>query len=143
MTKARQLRAGNTLPGMSLVELLVAMVLLAIGVLAALNMQASAMTNGKVANNLAIGSFLAESKIEILQAMEFNEIAFVPEDPELLTMDGESCTAGSPGCDFVRTTTVVSSAPTSRSFEVSVEVSWAGAKNNAVVYDAVISADGF
>lgn len=142
--KKQDLISGRLLAGMTIVELLVAMIILAIGLLAALGMQATAMSYGARATNMTVASFFAESKVETLKGMTFEEVASVSNSTEYLTIDGDSCDSlGEPGCFFARTTTVTPNFPTSRSYEVSVMVQWAKSSKGSLVYDTVITADGF
>lgn len=132
--------------GMTLVEMLVTLVLLAIGFLAIMNLQIATMKQGAMANELTIASFLAESKIERLQALvrDYESVKSEPLGPEYLTMDGASCEQSEEGCVYTRTATVIAGFPTSRSYEVSVTVEWAGKVGiTSATFDTVVSAVGF
>lgn len=142
----RHLRRAGQLPGMTLIELLVAMLMFVIGCLGLISLQTSSMTAGQRAIRQTTASFLAETQLEWFQAMEFNEVPLkAPKDPEWLTMDGLDCPGkeADPSC-YVRSTTVTAGAGTSRSCHITVQVSWAGGGDkNQVIYDTIVSDFGF
>jgi type IV pilus modification protein PilV len=127
-------------PGFTLLEILVSMVVLAIGCLAALSMQTSTMERGAQAYNLTVASFLAESEIERLKSMSPGRAQAVSSAPVRLTRDGAPCpTDGSLGPCYIRTTTVVPRVPTSQSLWVSVKIEIPGpAGTRSLTYDTLI-----
>lgn len=146
MDKMREFQIKALPAGMTLVEMMVTLVLLAIGCLAIMNLQIATMKQGAMANELTVASFLAETKIERFQALglDFDSVPNEPLGPEYLTMDGAACTRGSPGCIYTRTSTLIPKFPTSRSYEISVTVEWAGQVGvNSATFDTVVSAIGF
>lgn len=134
---SRKLPAGFTL-----VEVLIAIVLVGIGCMAAIALQASAMKGGYQADQLTVASFLAESQIEALKATpQFNNIAVGIYSTEYLTREGTRCTAGASRCSYTRTTKVTDRKPTSRSRWVAVEVSWKNihGAGQTVTYETAIT----
>jgi prepilin-type N-terminal cleavage/methylation domain len=146
MDNVKGARLRRDLPsGMTLAEVLMAVVVLAIGLVAIMALQTNTMQASALASRVNTASFLAESKLEELQALvlDFDSVANVSQDPEHLSMDGESCEAETEGCIFTRTASIVSRFPTSLSYEISVRVEWPGAGVASTTFDTVISAVGF
>ena len=135
------LKADGLSSGMTLVEMMVALGMLAIGLVAVLSLNVSTMQTAQSSANNTIASFLIESQSEYLRSMDYNRVAFVSQKPEQLTPSGLLCSA-SPNepCLFTRTTTITAGAPTSTSSAVSIKVEWG---NKSLVYDTVVSAIGF
>ncbi|UQZ88191.1 hypothetical protein C4J81_02775 [Deltaproteobacteria bacterium Smac51] len=154
--------------GFTLIEVLVAVVVIALGCLAVLAFHASAVRSGSQADSLTAASFLAESQAELLRSLEFDSIEIsaqqMENDPvcfsgsndpcssgkfnacynECLTREGVECTGDNRDGCFKRTTALISGTPTSRSHTVTVTVQWRGpAKDHSMVYDSIISALGF
>lgn len=131
--------------GFTLTEVLVAMLVLAVGCMAVINMQTSGMNAGDRATNMAVATFLAESQAEWLKTIEVDKVQFESQEPERLAWDGSLCpdTATDFQC-FTRTTTTACFTPTTRSCEVSVKVEWLAADGKgALYYETVVSAFGF
>lgn len=139
----------KTKSGFTLTEVLVSMLVLAVGCMAVISMQASGMNAGDRAASMSVASFLAEAQIERLQTKPIEEVKSVPPDEkgliEKLTKDGSPCPANAQADScFTRTTKTVCFTPTTRSCEVSVQVDWQAADGqHSVVYDTVVSAAGF
>jgi len=127
--------------GMTLIELLVAIAMLALGISGILALQVQTMDAGALASGRSMAIFLAESQSEWLRAMAPSRVEFVSPAPEKLTVSGQLC-EDAPGetCFFTRTTTIVKGVPTSTSYAVSIKVQW---QNKQVVYDTVVSGLGF
>ena len=118
-------------PGFTLVEVLVAVAMIAIGCLAAVRMQSSAMQGGYQADTLTAATFLAESKLESMRALGFEGLVNVSGDDDEsegvgLTREGRllrECEWGR-GCGFYRRTVVTPNVPTTRSHMVTVQMWW-------------------
>ena len=130
--------------GVTLIEVLAAVAIFGIGCMAVMSMQIMSMNSGQRATNLTIASFLAESQMEWLRSLAFNAVQAVSQNPERLARDGEACPASAPdNTCFTRTTTINLGTPTSRSYQIWVEVKWKGLDGERkVIYDTVISAPG-
>jgi prepilin-type N-terminal cleavage/methylation domain-containing protein len=136
-------RPARLKPGFTLLEILVSLVVLAIGCLAAISMQTSTMEGGALAYHMTVASFLAESEIERLQSLTRGRARVEPATPANLTRDGSACPAdGSRGPCYTRTTTVLPGAPTSQNLWVSIRVDFPGQSSNSkrgsLVYDTLI-----
>ncbi len=148
--------------GFTLIEVLVAVVVIALGCLAVLAFHSSAVRGGAQADSLTAASFLAESQVELLRSLDFGAVdAALSEmgagtaclagnaDPcadfdvchiECLTREGEPCQGGA--C-FQRTTGLITQAPTSRTHTVSIAVEWRGpVRRHRIVHESLISAYG-
>lgn len=130
--------------GFTLTEVLVSMMVMVVGCMAVIGMQATGMNVGDRAAKISVATFLAESQIEWLQTMRVDSVRFVSKQPEKLTRDGSVC-SGDPGefC-YTRTTLTNCFTPTTRSCEVAVTVEWQAADGpQTLSYDTVVSDIGF
>lgn len=128
---------GSLLSGMSLIEVLVALLVLAIGCMAALNMQTKAMQGSALSYEATVATFLAESQAEWLQTQSLNQLRFLSSAPELYSLNGMPCSwLDNVKPDYERSrcenkglrlvTNVVSGTPTTLTAEVVITVSWDG-----------------
>ena len=134
-------RPARLKPGFTLLEILVSLVVLAIGCLAAISMQTSTMEGGALAYHMTVASFLAESEIERLQSLTRGRARVEPATPANLTRDGSACDPSRGPC-FTRTTTIRDRTPTSQNLWVSIRVDFPGQSSNSkrgsLVYDTLI-----
>ena len=137
--------SSNLKKGFTLVEVLIAIVIVGLGCVAVVTMQFTAIGAGSQADQLTVASFLAESQIEALRSQNFNLVALGSYPVENLTREGTNCTPGASQCLYSRTTTVTGRAPTSLSRLVKVQVSWRNVENapRTVVYETAITPLGF
>ena len=70
----------KTQKGLSLIELLIAMTVLALGMLAAASMQYSAVRNNTTGNVNTQAAMLAEAQLEILKNQDIDSAALAPGD---------------------------------------------------------------
>ena len=121
MTRPTLLRAED---GFSLVELLVAAALAAVGFLGLAATHASAIRATAVGRNTTVATHLATEQVEALRRVEYDELATVATE-----------TVAVHGRHYARTVTV-GGAPTGISKRVQVDVAWNdffGAHNVALV----------
>ncbi len=119
--------------GFTLIECLVALVVIVVGFLAALMLQSKAMEGGYQATNQTAAMTLAESKIDELISLG---TAYLPADlknggsqTEKVDANGLVLAADSEG-GYERTTVLRLQCPTSQTNEVDVTVTWQdGAKS--------------
>lgn len=128
---------GGLARGVTLVEILAATAVLAIGLSGIIGLHVATMSAGSRATSWSMASFLAESRSEWLRSLATNEALAVSADTEKLTFDGQTCdeSAGDV-CYFTRTTTIARNVPITNSFAVSIKIEW---QNRALVYDTVVS----
>lgn len=133
--------------GMSLIEVLVALVVLAIGCMAALNMQTTAMRGGAMSYEATVATFLAESQAEWAQTQSRNQLSFVSSDPEYYSLDGLPCSwldnpAEVLNCEqngMSLVTNVATGTPTTLSSEVVITVSWEGLSGlDSITYSTIV-----
>jgi prepilin-type N-terminal cleavage/methylation domain-containing protein len=128
--------------GFTLIEILISVVILSIGLVAALFLQLLTIKHGSQADHLTVASMLAESEIERLKTFtNFNEIPdAVPSGLEHLTREGELCTAGTDRCIYSRRTTLTPRVPTTRSHSIEVDIFWNDSLgNHELNYNAVLT----
>ncbi|UQZ91144.1 hypothetical protein C4J81_03000 [Deltaproteobacteria bacterium Smac51] len=121
--------------GFTLIETLVALVIIVVGFLAAIAMQSRAIGAGIMADDITAAAFLAESKIEQFQVTPTNLISEkMREDELLIGRDGAS------GGKFSRFTTYEKTTPTNLNDTVTVRVTWKNpfGSERSVVYTAVL-----
>jgi type II secretory pathway pseudopilin PulG len=145
-----------------MVELLVSVLVLTIGCLAALSLQARAINADNQAQQVTIAAFLAESQAEKLRTVAFNTV-YLEEDAvgKKLTREGEDCPAGSDKICYLRkiwinkeplddqgfeaaTPKKIEPTPTPGSLVVTVAVWWPANADPKkvqprVIYDTIIS----
>lgn len=130
-------------PGFTMVELLIAVVLIAIGCMAVMSMLATSMTSNTAAVQENRAAVLAESQMEMLRSLDFNAVPTMDATEDKFAFDLVSDCQTQPPCMFKRTTTITSGHPTSRSHEISIRVEWdwatPGGKARSLVYDGIIS----
>ncbi len=154
--------------GFTLIEVLAAVAVIALGCLAVLSFHANAVQSGSRADKLTVATFLAESQFEILRSLNFDAIEprvsemksaqacfsgsrnpcdsanFDACYSECLERDGGQCRdPEGRGC-FRRTTGLLTKRPTSRTHSVRVQIDWRGPTNDhTLAYESMISAFGF
>jgi type IV pilus assembly protein PilV len=82
--------------GFSLIEVLIALIFLAIGLLAIASLQITSVRGNFFSNNLMQATYVAQDRLEYLKNLPFN-------DPLLNTGDHGDGTANISGIDFYRT----------------------------------------
>jgi type IV pilus modification protein PilV len=133
--------------GFTLVEILVSLMVLAVGCLGAISLQISAMKGGAQADQMTVAYFIAESQLELLRSKSFNDVPSFLSDlkqPEILWRDGQKlhedkeCTTR---C-YSRTTTIRPKHPTTLSHEIFIEVKGPGGVQG-LDNDTFLSNDSF
>lgn len=131
--------------GFTLTELLVSILVLTVGCMAVISMQASGMSAGDRANSLAVATLLAEAQAEWIQTQAINRVSGIKKTAEKLSWDGSPCDEATGGtlC-FTRTTNTACFTPTTRSCEVAIVVEWQATDGaHSLIYDTVVSDFGF
>jgi prepilin-type N-terminal cleavage/methylation domain-containing protein len=142
----------NGLAGFTLTEILVTVVVIAMGCLGALWMQSVAMRGHAQSEHLTVASSLAESEIERLRSLPFAELTSEVEDHEsspaclILNRLGErlpgncSPSGGPASKTYWRKVEYFKRQPTNLSHQVQVTVEWRDAHGpHQVVYTAALT----
>jgi prepilin-type N-terminal cleavage/methylation domain-containing protein len=104
--------------GFSLIELLIAMSILALGMLAAASMQYSAVRNNTTGNVSTQATMLAKSQLEMLKNKDIDSAALAPGDySDPTPIDGN----GNPGGIFNRSWRIDSLGTSARRIRVTVQ----------------------
>ena len=125
MEKLPSIREDN---GFTLLEVLIAMVILAIGLLGAAAMQVSAIGGNAYGMKLTEATERIENKLEMLNNVFYDEIVNEDEGPDA---DG-----------FTRQTIVLDDTPMENTKTVEVRVSWTdntGTKNHEIAFRTIVS----
>lgn len=118
------------LSGFSLIEVLVAMLVIVVGCLGALSLQVAAMRGTSQADYRTVATFLAESEIERLRSLPFGQLCNEAEDykssplVEVLDAHGQSRPSTEADKYFTRTVRFYPGLPTTLSNQIEVEVAW-------------------
>ena len=133
-------QALKSKPGFTLLEILVSVVILAIGCLVVISMQTSTMEGGARAHSLTTASFLAESEVERFKALSRGELLALSSDPVFLTREGRRCTPPSRDTCYERSFIITEDYPTSNSVGVSMKVAPPRlAGGGPLIYDTFIT----
>jgi type IV pilus assembly protein PilV len=112
-------RIGHKESGFSLIELMIAMCVLALGMLAAASMQYSAVRNNTTGNTATQANMLAKATLEMLKSQDIESTALAIGD----YVDPEPVDAsGNPGGIYNRTWQVAALGDSTR--RISVTVAW-------------------
>jgi type IV pilus modification protein PilV len=121
-------------PGFTLIEVIVTVLIVSIGCLAVLLMQSSSLKSNSYSDHMTVGTFLAESEVERLQAMKFDdleaEVAGLTNNRETkyFNRKSELCphTSATACKDYPYTMKVVffPKTPTTYSYQAEIEVDW-------------------
>jgi Tfp pilus assembly protein PilV len=126
-----------------LVEILIAVAIIAIGALASINMHIYSIKGNSVALNMTFATAIAESELERLKSLPFDEVKGKSDyvDANLNQMS-QPCGSGM-DCSrniFTRRVKFYHRTPTNRSTHVEVEINWKdSAGDHAVFYETVVS----
>ncbi|MDR2386317.1 MAG: hypothetical protein LBE80_01865 [Deltaproteobacteria bacterium] len=129
---SRFLKALAQAPGgMTLVELLLTVLILTVGCLAAMKTLTSSTTANSMASDLNLASLLAESELERIKSLSryelFEEANNGPKVENNLDRFGRQCDkAVCPGLRFKRTVRYYPEKVTALSTQVEVEMDWTG-----------------
>lgn len=112
--------------GFTLVETLVALVILAIALVGTWKLNLAVLHNDMSSHNRATATQVADKKLEELKASPFGSIGF-GQQTDFCARDGDLCTAGSNG-QWFRREWVVSNPPIAvpDTLQLAVRVGWGG-----------------
>lgn len=134
--------------GFTLIEILIAISIFAIGLLAVATLQITAFQGNRVGDELTKATMLAQMQIEALKGAGFNSAALAPV-VDFSDFNNPIDETGLPGGRFTRTWTIADTAPVSFSRLVTVTVGWTsmgaggGGNNRSVVLSTLTRGGGF
>jgi prepilin-type N-terminal cleavage/methylation domain-containing protein len=138
--------ANRVSQGMTLVELLLTIVVLAFGSLAVMTLQTTTFRGNATAENLAVAAILAESEMERLKSLgktglDQEATSANPKVESALDRYGQPCPNNRcPGQSYVRTVVYYPQSLTSRSVQVEVEIAWVDhGRRRTLLQSAVIT----
>ena len=120
--------------GFTLIETLMAIAVIAIGLLALAALQTTAISGTGRANKHSMAVLLAEDQIETYKNIPYDSIPSSPSP--------ETGTTLSPWGIFTRTTTVQDGTPVPGSKTITVTVSWPDKVPRSVVFQTIIAQTG-
>ena len=115
------MKRGISSQGFTLLEVLVAITILAIGLLGVASMQLSAISGNRLGNELTVAAFLAQAQIEACKSADLNS-AILDTSIDHSDPGNPIDETGEKGGIFVRTWNVAENTTFSRT--VTVTVSW-------------------
>ena len=119
--------------GFSLIELLIAVTLLAVGLLAVAGLQVTAIKGNSHGNTISQATSLAEDRIEEIRNRDYASINFVP-NPEIETKVDDSI--------YDRETFVEDDIPMTGLKRITVTVSWEANGPHQVVLRTIVANNG-
>jgi prepilin-type N-terminal cleavage/methylation domain-containing protein len=142
-------------PGFTLLEIIITVLILSIGCMAALVMQSSALKGNNLSDNMTVATFLAESEIERLNSMTYEAVVKEVNDGapghktvKYLNRKAEACPNSSladcKAFPFIMEIGYYPRQPTTRSQHIEVAVDWQdNVGKHAVLYSAIFSEINF
>ncbi|MDR2141630.1 MAG: prepilin-type N-terminal cleavage/methylation domain-containing protein [Deltaproteobacteria bacterium] len=131
--------------GFTLVELLIAVCVLAFGALATINMHIASLKGKNIPAYTTFASAIAETEMERLKALPYAQVATMSNNEVTnLNQMSQQCAPG-PGVDcsqhiFTRRVKFYPGNPTSMSCHVEIEVTWTdSAGERSILYSSVLS----
>jgi prepilin-type N-terminal cleavage/methylation domain-containing protein len=137
MRSQDQARNKAARSGFTLIEVLISLVVILFGFMAALTFLTSSYRSGRIAESQTMAVFLAESKIEELRDMTPSSYGDGAAVVDYFDRHGGTATAAS--AYFTRRVTVHRKTPSQFTNEVLVEISWPGSR--PINYQTIIPTD--
>ena len=139
--------AGPLRPGFTLIEVIVTVLIISIGCLAALMLQSSSLRSNNLSDHMTVATFLAESELERLKSLPFTDLTKEINDKgptvtKTLNRKSEACPSGDSCRQYPYTMTIhyYSGTPTSYSHQAEIEVDWRdNVGSHEVFYSAVFT----
>ncbi|MDR1084339.1 MAG: prepilin-type N-terminal cleavage/methylation domain-containing protein [Deltaproteobacteria bacterium] len=132
--------------GFTLVEVLVAVLVIAFGCLAAAKLQVSVFKAKTISDRLSAANFLAESELETLKSLTFPELN-LKTDYEETNLTGTGLVCRTPNCSggfFTRRVKFYRGQPTAFSCHVEIEVAWQDSTGpHQVLYSSVLTGKSY
>ena len=122
MMKYRLFKKLDNKEGFSLIELMIALTIFAVGILALAQLQTSAIIYNSEAQRYSAATIIAQNKIDEIRAMPFNDIVNETENIDSYTV----------------TTTVINNDPIDDAKSIDVVVSWVHKGNKSYTLQTII-----
>jgi type IV pilus assembly protein PilV len=120
--------------GVTLIEILIAVTILAIGLLGVAGLQVTAIKGNSHGNTISQATAIAEEQVEIIRNMDYSEVTFDPNPFVENNVDGTI---------YTRTTEVENNTPLTDLKRVTVTVTWSsGSKNRQVQLRTIVANEG-
>jgi prepilin-type N-terminal cleavage/methylation domain-containing protein len=133
--------------GLTLVELLVAVVVIGVGCLAVMTVHISSLKSKKLADNMNLAKTIAVTEMERLKTLPFDVVkSSTNTEVDKLNHLGQPCPADADcsGYVFKRKVRFFPKKPTSLSCQVEIEVEWADSVNRrSLLYTSVLTSTSF
>lgn len=111
-------------PGFTWLEVLMTLGVLALGCLAVLNLQKSAVTESYQTDHLTIVNFLAESQLEILKAMDYDQLDEAKNRTSKVNRYGQQCREENDGLCYELALSIEAEKSGCNSRLVRLEIKW-------------------
>jgi prepilin-type N-terminal cleavage/methylation domain-containing protein len=141
----KNINSSKQLPGFTLVELLIAVCVIAFGALVSVNMHITSLKGKNIAANMTYAGAIAETEMERLKTLPLADVMKMSStEVTNLNQLSQACSPG-PGNDcsqhiFTRRVNFYPKNPTSLSCHVEIEVDWKDSSGkHSILYSAVIS----
>lgn len=123
--------------GFTIIELLVAVTILAIGLLALAGLQVTSIKGNNHANTISQATALAQEQVELIRNMPYTAVVYPPVPPNQLVE------ADINGTIYTRTTLVENNIPMNDLKRVTVTVSWTSrGQNRQVQLRTIVANEG-
>ncbi|MDR2339195.1 MAG: prepilin-type N-terminal cleavage/methylation domain-containing protein [Deltaproteobacteria bacterium] len=141
---------GQGRPGFTLIEIIVTVLIISIGCLAALVMQSNALKSNTLSDSMTVGTFLAESEVERLQALSYSHLEAEVNSlsdkkvTKYFNRKSEPCPGTSAAAcgdyPYIMQVNFFPQLPTSKSYQADIEVTWRdNVGRNSVFYSAIFT----
>ena len=122
--------------GFSLIELLIAIVILSIGLLSLAKLQGSAIKGNRFGNLISQATVLAEDQVELIRSTDYAQVSNTNTD---FASPQNNLGAFQ---NFTRTTLIEENVPLNELKRITVTVSWNDGRQHKIVLSTIISDKG-
>jgi len=120
--------------GFSLIELMIALLILSVGLLSLASLQGTAIKGNRHGNQISQATTLAEDRIEEIRNTDFDDV----DNVAFPTPENNLSTSGV----YTRTTVIEDDVPMLELKRITVTVSWSDGRSHDIVLRTIISNEG-